>query len=499
MNRRMAPLMLLGILAVGLAGCTSGGVGGNGNQAPTDGTATTGSLSFSARFPDARASLIPAAAESIKVVVTREETGRLLATTLLTPDSPSDRIDNLPGGMDVTVTATAHPNADGTGTPEAQGILNAIVPVQDVAEVQLALATTVESVSVTPNPAHLKAGESVSLVPTARDADGSVVLVTTSWDFESADPTIAEVAASGSLSGLAQGMTTVSVTDTESGESASAVVGVWEPLICFSSERTGQSQICVMSPDGDGVTNVSDGSAWDLMPRWSPDGAHIVFVSGRDGNSELYTMDADGANVRRVTNNSVLDDIPDWSPDGSTIVFHKDVSGQNEIYTIGVDGTNETRLTDSPTDDSYATWSPDGSQIAFHSDRGHAGNWDIYVMDSDGLNQKAAIASPAVEEGPSWHPNGQKLIFDVYVGAYPNGNDEIYVAFLDGSDLQRLTVASGGDWHPVYSPEGDQIAFTAERNGNYEIYTMDAYGRDVTDITNDQAVDAHPDWRPPPW
>ena len=55
---------------------------------------------------------------------------------------------------------------------------------------------------------------------------------------------------------------------------------------------------------------------WRACPgsAWSPDGWQIAFYSDRDGNSEIYVMDIDGTNQRRLTNNTAEDRSPAWSP-----------------------------------------------------------------------------------------------------------------------------------------------------------------------------------------
>ena len=54
------------------------------------------------------------------------------------------------------------------------------------------------------------------------------------------------------------------------------------------------------------------------LPRWSPDGRHLVFHSTQDGTSrtaidvELYVIDADGRDLRRLTSNQLYDGLADW-------------------------------------------------------------------------------------------------------------------------------------------------------------------------------------------
>ena len=86
--------------------------------------------------------------------------------------------------------------------------------------------------------------------------------------------------------------------------------------IAFVSERDGfgNSEIYVMDPDGSGVTRLTDDSATDSFPAWSPDGTRIAFASNRDGNFEIYVVNADGSGLTHLTNNPDEDLEPDWSP-----------------------------------------------------------------------------------------------------------------------------------------------------------------------------------------
>src|SRR5438445_9299743 len=66
--------------------------------------------------------------------------------------------------------------------------------------------------------------------------------------------------------------------------------------------------------DGSNQVDLSNNSAADSRPAWSPDGAKVAFDSKRTGNSEIFTMDANGANQIDVTNSSATDQRPDWQP-----------------------------------------------------------------------------------------------------------------------------------------------------------------------------------------
>ena len=67
------------------------------------------------------------------------------------------------------------------------------------------------------------------------------------------------------------------------------------------------------------------------------------------------------------------------------------------------------RLTDSPTQDIRPVLSPDGQQIAFTSTRN--GNHEIYVMKLDGTDVRQVTNHPERDDYPSWHPQGNQLLF----------------------------------------------------------------------------------------
>ena len=67
--------------------------------------------------------------------------------------------------------------------------------------------------------------------------------------------------------------------------------------IAFVSDREGNKDIYVMDPDGSNVVRLTDHSADDYSPDWSPDGSRIMFLSARYDRTGLYVMNADGSNI----------------------------------------------------------------------------------------------------------------------------------------------------------------------------------------------------------
>lgn len=72
-----------------------------------------------------------------------------------------------------------------------------------------------------------------------------------------------------------------------------------------------------MNADGSDLTRITDHSAGDYYPSWSPDGRLIAFSSDRDdGYSEIYVMNPDGSGVTRITYRAGGNSRPVWVPVG---------------------------------------------------------------------------------------------------------------------------------------------------------------------------------------
>ena len=82
--------------------------------------------------------------------------------------------------------------------------------------------------------------------------------------------------------------------------------------------------IYTMPVTGGKATNIASGMAWEVQPRFSPDGSRIAFTSDRAGGDNIWTMDVNGENKEQVTKESFrLTNNPTWSPDGQFIAARK--------------------------------------------------------------------------------------------------------------------------------------------------------------------------------
>lgn len=222
--------------------------------------------------------------------------------------------------------------------------------------------------------------------------------------------------------------------------------------IAFETERDGNREIYLMNMDGSNLVNLTNHSAYDYSPAWSPDGERIAFVSGRDGLSNVYVMGADGMGQTRLTDHPASDYDPVWSPDGTKIAFISNRDENNEVYVMNDDGSVQTRLTTANGIDYTPVWSPDSSKIAFISQRDwplDSHTYDIYVMNADGSAQTRLTDTGATD--PAWSPDGNWIAY--------TDNDHVYIMHPDGSGKIDLISDVKVGRRPAWSPDGQYIAF----------------------------------------
>jgi dipeptidyl aminopeptidase/acylaminoacyl peptidase len=143
-----------------------------------------------------------------------------------------------------------------------------------------------------------------------------------------------------------------------------------------------------------------------------------------------------------------------------------------------------------PTDTPIPT-APD--RIVFQSNRD--GDFEIYIINVDGSNlQQLTNNSNIDDKYPAVSPDGRRIAFQAKSDAERDSGWEIYVMDIDGRNQTRLTSNNNWDRLPTWSPDGRQIAFISDRGGQFAVYVMDANGQNVTQVSNTGERDGHVSW-----
>ena len=235
----------------------------------------------------------------------------------------------------------------------------------------------------------------------------------------------------------------------------------------------------VLPIDGGEAVAVTSGLAWDMQPRFSPDGRWIAFTSDRGGGDNIWVVKAtaregDSAQetgLRPVSAETFrLVNSPAWTPDSRHIAARKHFSsrrslGAGEIWlydVAGVDGAvpDGVPLTTRPTDQKDVgepAFSPDGRFLYYSWDATPGGSFE-YNKDS----------------------NGQ-----IYV-----------VSRLDRAKGETETWISGpgGAVRPTPSPDGKQVAFVRRDRFQSALHVQDVASGAVRKIHDGLERDMQEAW-----
>jgi len=250
----------------------------------------------------------------------------------------------------------------------------------------------------------------------------------------------------------------------------------WSPhgyRIAYWKQQDGQRDISTVAANGEGAVPVTNDSAVDWSPVWSPDGNYLYFSSDRGGSMNIWRVRIDEKTglpleepepvTRSVSNQSQHLSI---SRDGKRMIYAVETVNQN-IAKVGFDPSRKIVLgetvlvTQGTASSGAAAPSPDGTQLVF------VRGLHVFVCRTDGTDVRQLTQGDSTGRWPQWSPDGTRLVF------YSNSSGvyQLWIINVDGSGLRQVTNAPRpGANQPVWSfPDGKLLAYTNLTSGSFTI------------------------------
>jgi eukaryotic-like serine/threonine-protein kinase len=222
---------------------------------------------------------------------------------------------------------------------------------------------------------------------------------------------------------------------------------------------------------------VTQSERYIVTPDVSPNGEQIAYYSYGDPQFDLYIVNKDGTNPRQLTNDSAKDRYPRWSPDGQRLAFFTDRTGKYEVWAFRLESGEFQQLTFSqPSQPGYVApvWNPNGMQMAL-SIRGEGG----YLMDlTRPWDTQQLVKLPAPEPNHwflpfDWSPDQKKLAG--ITGDAKNEDPGIVIYDLASQRYQRLN-KQGSVAH--WLPDSRRLVY----GFNYKLYLADSQTGTVREL-----------------
>lgn len=215
---------------------------------------------------------------------------------------------------------------------------------------------------------------------------------------------------------------------------------------------------------------LTDGSARDQAPQWSPDGKMIFFLSDRSGSAQVWHVDASGGEATALP--TLPGSVSEFavSPDGALIAavtvptsrkeeierrgwrritrlrYRSDGPGylddKPEIWIVDLRSNTTKRVTDGSGFVAGVTWNPAGMALAYCGD--HEADADSLwrrelwtAAAADDFTPRKVLTFATALEAPSWSPDGARIAFcgiEEAHGAGGKRNLRVFVVDRDGAN-----------------------------------------------------------------
>ncbi len=247
---------------------------------------------------------------------------------------------------------------------------------------------------------------------------------------------------------------------------------------------------------GGDAARITSGQGYDMQPRYSTDGAEIVFVSDRDGSENLWVANADGSDPRQLTDTERDNYMsPVWTPDGEYVMANKGT----QLWLWHEDGGSGVQITGQAAEGApgggpgFGGGTPSHTGAAFGPDpryvwvnvRGNLGGG--FPVDGAGGSSDVRHADPFnLDPDPPGHFGAVEQSSARQVGAF-----QIGMLDRETGRMMVRTHEHEGAFRPMPSPDGRWLVYATRYDAREALKLLDlATGEEswlVMDVQRDES------------
>jgi len=302
--------------------------------------------------------------------------------------------------------------------------------------------------------------------------------------------------------------------------------------ITVSDDTTAVEHQPRWSPDGAGllflsrggvsVSSALGGASRSIVPpatpgiaaaAWSADGLEIVFVRHDSllvvpvgGGAERLVATAPSAIVLfpatggpgvRVVDPQAFNQSPVWSPDTRWLYFLSSRDGPRDIYAVSIESSGQprgvpVRVTTGLGASSFAL-NAEGTRLSYTLYTARSNIWSLPIAPEVRPDEATPLSSGSqVIEAVRVSRDGRWLLYDSDL----MGNADVYRMPVGGGDGEQLTSDPAHEFAPDLSPDGRWLTYHSWRSGTRDIEIKAIEAGTVELVTATPAQESYPLWSP---
>jgi len=230
-------------------------------------------------------------------------------------------------------------------------------------------------------------------------------------------------------------------------------------------------------------------------PALSPDGRTLAF----DYVGDIWTVPTAGGTAKPLTQHTATDSSPHFSPDGKEIAFLSEREGNPQVFVMPATGGTPRQVTFHTSGYALHDWAPDGNHLLVSAMRDHG--WsrrtpermflvnvrkreaEQLLFDDYGTGGKISPDGRSVlftREGPEWWRKG-------YTGSQ---SSQIWQFSLDSKQFEPILMDGHDHRWPLWKPDGKGIYFCTNRKNGFVLQEMSLSPRPLTSRIERQPINA---------